>query len=109
MSYEKFRSCIEACYECAMECDRCATACLQEEDLKMMKRCIELDMYCSGICRTAASFMAMGEMYSGQICRLCAEICQACGEECAKHKYEHCQRCSEACKSCAAECNKIAA
>ncbi|MEP7303836.1 MAG: four-helix bundle copper-binding protein, partial [Caldimonas sp.] len=28
---------------------------------------------------------------------LCAEICKACGEECAKHPMDHCQACARAC------------
>jgi hypothetical protein len=39
---------------------------------------------------------------------LCAEICQACGDECTKHKMEHCQQCAKACHKCAEECRKMA-
>jgi len=110
MSHEKYQSCIQACLDCAMECDHCAAACLQEDDVKMMARCIALDIDCSEICRLAASFMARGSEFVGVVCRLCAEICQACGDECAKHKHmEHCQACAQACFRCADECRKMAA
>lgn len=109
MSHEKFKSCIDACYACAMLCDHCATACLREEDPKAMARCIELDLYCAEMCRLAASFMAKGEMFAKDSCRLCALICRQCAEECAKHPHDHCKKCAEACRNCAEECSRMAA
>ncbi|RYD71089.1 MAG: four-helix bundle copper-binding protein, partial [Sphingobacteriales bacterium] len=61
MSHQKFQSCITACYECAAECDHCATACLGEDNVKMMHKCIEIDLYCADMCRTAATFMARAD------------------------------------------------
>ncbi|RYZ27031.1 MAG: four-helix bundle copper-binding protein, partial [Sphingobacteriales bacterium] len=56
MPNQQFASCIEACYSCAAACDFCAASCLQEEDVKMMARCIAMDMDCAQICRLAASY-----------------------------------------------------
>ncbi|MGV3592941.1 MAG: four-helix bundle copper-binding protein [Gammaproteobacteria bacterium] len=75
----------------------------------MMQRCIRLDVDCAGICQFAAASMSRGSERMRQICRLCADICEACGEECAKHEADHCQECAEACRVCAAECRKMAA
>lgn len=113
MSNERYQSCIEACYDCATECETCATECLQEDDVKMMVRCVQLDRYCADICRTAAAFMTRAGMpgddrFVAQICRLCADICDACEAECKKHEAEHCQRCAEACRRCAEECRRMA-
>lgn len=58
MASEQFQSCIEACYACAATCDNCAASCLQEEDVKMMARCIALDIDCAQICRLAALYGA---------------------------------------------------
>lgn len=109
MAHQQYAACIEACYACAAACDHCATACLQEDDVKMMARCIALDMDCAEICRMAAAFMARDSQFAKQICALCAEICEACGDECAKHKHDHCQECARACKRCADECRRMAA
>jgi hypothetical protein len=38
------QSCIDACNACADACDFCAASCLQEQDVKMMAKCIGLDM-----------------------------------------------------------------
>ncbi len=108
MSHEQFASCIQACYDCAAACDHCATACLQEDDPAPMARCIELDIQCADICRLAAASMARGSEFANAICELCADICQECGEECAKHQMDHCQACAQACKRCAEECRSMA-
>lgn len=109
MSHKEYQSCIDACYECAAACDHCAVACLQEPDVKKMARCIQLDIDCAEICRLAAAVMARGGEFAKEICSLCADICDACGEECRKHEPDHCQVCADACRRCAEECRKMAA
>jgi hypothetical protein len=108
MAHEQFQSCIDACYACAASCDHCAVACLQEADPKPMARCIALDLDCAEICRMAAAYMARGSEMASMICQTCADVCEACGEECAKHQAGHCQECAQACRSCADECRRMA-
>lgn len=107
MAHEQHRSCIDACNECALACHHCATACLQEPDVKMMARCIALDMDCAAVCELASGAMARGSEQAQAICALCADICDACGEECAKHQPEHCQHCAQVCRRCADECRRM--
>jgi len=108
MAHDNYRTCIDVCNSCADECDHCTAACLQESDPMMMARCIALDIDCAAICRLAAGMMARGSEFSGQVCWLCAEICEACGDECAKFQMDHCQSCAAACRRCAEECRKLA-
>ncbi len=108
MNTNAFQSCIDACNACADACDNCAAACLREEDVKMMARCIALDIDCAQLCRFAAAAMARGSEHAAAICQLCATLCAACADECAKHQMEHCQRCAEACRACAAACSQMA-
>lgn len=109
MAHQQFASCIDACHACASACDHCATACLQEDDVKMMARCIALDIDCAAICRMAAGYMARGSESAAALCGMCASVCQACGDECAKHQHSHCQECAQACFRCAEECRRMAA
>lgn len=109
MTNSMFESCIQACSNCAIVCETCASAFLREDDVKMMARCIELDRDCADICYMAATLMARESEYAKQFCALCATICRACGEECAKHEAQHCQACAEACMRCAEECERMAA
>jgi len=108
MATENFQECIDACNACAAACDHCSAACLDEEDVKMMRRCIALDIDCAALCRLAAGYMARGSEFAGAICQLCADICTACGDECAKHEMDHCQQCAKACHDCAEACRKMA-
>jgi len=85
------------------------TACLRERNIETMARCIALDMDCAAICRLVSGFMSRGSEFSRELCRLCADVCQACGEECGKHPMDHCQVCATVCRRCAAECRKMAA
>lgn len=75
----------------------------------MMARCIELDLQCAAICRSAAELMSLDSEFSKQMCKVCAEACRACAEECSKHDEEHCRKCAEECIRCAEECEKMAA
>jgi hypothetical protein len=108
MPHEKYAQCIDACNDCATACNHCAASCLAEDDVKMMAKCIALDIDCAAFFQLAAAAMARGSAYAGAICKLCAEICKACGDECAKHKAKHCKDCAKACHRCADECLKMA-
>ena len=108
MAHARYTTCIEACNACADACDHCAAACLKEPDPKPMARCIALDMDCAEICRMAASYMSRDSEFAMALCGDCAEVCEACGTECEKHKMDHCQECAEACRRCAEECRRMA-
>jgi len=104
-----YRQCIDACQQCAAACDHCASACLKEENVNDMVKCVQLDMECAVMCRTAAQLMSLESEHANAICQLCADICNACAAECGKHDMDHCRRCAEACHACAQECAIMAA
>ncbi|CDZ79504.1 hypothetical protein BN59_03822 [Legionella massiliensis] len=109
MAHEQYQSCIDACLACVTECEHCATACLQEDKVKDMVCCIQLDRDCGQLCSLAAEMMARGSKYAKEICALCAKVCRDCAKECGKHQQmDHCKRCAEACNRCAEECEKMA-
>jgi hypothetical protein len=108
MVHDDFKSCIAACILCAQECEHCATACLAESTVTNFADCIRLDRDCAEICWGAVAFMSRGSHFAHDLCRVCAEICEACGAECRKHSEDHCQKCAEACERCADECRQMA-
>jgi hypothetical protein len=111
MPYQQYKDCIEACAACAVACDNCVTSCLGEASIEYLKRCIQLDMECAAICRSAAVMMSLGSTYSSEILEICADICRACADECEKHAamgMEHCRICANACRECAAACEEMA-
>lgn len=104
-----YQSCIDACLECIAACDHCAGSCLKEEHVDHLAKCIQLDIECATMCRTAVQFMSMNSDHANAVCQLCADICNACAEECEKHDMDHCRRCAEVCRHCSEECASMAA
>lgn len=107
--HSAYQTCIDACLSCAAACDHCMAACLHEEDVEMMALCIQLDIECSTICKAAVQLMQLQSNHANAICQLCADVCNACAEECSKHDNRHCKDCAAACHDCAAECMSMAA
>ena len=109
MSHEKNQGLIDVLNRCAIECSHCATACLDEQYVKMLKECIKLNIDCADICRMTASLLSRGSEHGEHLLGECVEICNACADECEKHAHlEHCQRCAEECRHCAEECSAMA-
>ncbi|MGX5856036.1 four-helix bundle copper-binding protein [Dyadobacter jiangsuensis] len=111
MAHQQFKECIDACVACATACSHCATECLNEENVGHLAKCIQLDLECAAICRSAAEVMSLGSEYSAHLCRVCADVCNACAEECEKHAQmgmDHCRECAEACRKCAEMCEQMA-
>jgi hypothetical protein len=105
--YHQYKDCIEMCLNCAAVCNHCASSCTQEEDIKMMARCIQLDMECAAICYASAQLMSLGSSHATRLCVICADMCEACGNECIKHDTEHCQECANVCFKCAETCRDM--
>lgn len=108
MPHDPYQLCIDACDACAAACDRCAVSCLEERDVRSMGRCVELDIDCAQICRLAAGYMARGSEFAHTMCQVCADVCEACAQECAQHPMDHCQECAKACRACAQACREMA-
>jgi hypothetical protein len=89
---------------CAAACNVCYNACLNEEDVDMMTRCIELDRECADICQLTASILARDSENADKYLKFCADICDICAGECKKQDKDHCRECARACSSCAALC-----
>jgi hypothetical protein len=109
MSHEKYRKSIDACEDCVVECESCATACLNESDVTMMAQCILLDRDCADVCRLAVTLMSRDSRFARDFSVLCAVVCDACANECERHSAEHCRRCTAACRKSAEELRRIAA
>lgn len=109
MAHEQNKQLLDALNNCAAECNHCTTACLEEQDVQMLTKCIRLDIDCAAICTLTASLVARGSEHGRHMLKECAEVCNACAEECEKHAshMEHCKRCAETCRACAEACAAI--
>ena len=107
MSHEKHQETIDLLLKCATECNHCTSACLDEQDVKKLARCIKLNIDCMEVCYLTASYLSRGSEQGDGIMRICAEICEACARECEKHSnMEHCMRCADICHKCAEACSQ---
>ena len=110
MGHEKNTKLLEALNNCANECNHCATACLDEQNVNELTKCIKLDLDCADICTLTTALLARGSAHGKHILKECAEICNNCADECEKHAamgMDHCRKCAEACRACAAACQEM--
>jgi hypothetical protein len=105
--------CIEDCVSCAQTCSACADACLGEESVAELVRCIGLDLVCADVCATTASTLTRQTAFEPQLVRrvveACLDACRLCGDECGRHAnhHEHCRVCAEDCRRCAQACEDL--
>lgn len=105
MESNNHQALIQKLLNCVLACEHCATACLQEEDVKMMAGCIRLDRDCADMCTLAARLLQRDSVIAHQFLLLCEEICRLCADECGKHQHDHCRQCAAACRECADACH----
>lgn len=108
MGHEERQPRSQTLHECAEACNHCYDACLKEENIKMMAKCIQLNRECADICAFLEHALMRATPFASDLAAVCSKVCEACGSECQKHDYEHCQKCAEACFKCAQVCKEIA-
>lgn len=108
MGHLQNKTLMDALNNCAAACNHCAIACLEEQDVKMLAKCIKLDLDCSDICSLTAKLLARGSEHAKHLLKECVEVCNACADECEKHAHmQHCKTCTEACRACAKACSEL--
>lgn len=105
MAANRYDNCIRACLDCFKSCETCIGAHAGEQ---AMAECIRLCIDCSNICEASAGACARDSRQAEKFAALCAEICDACGAECAKFDSPECHDCAEKCRHCAEECRSVA-
>jgi hypothetical protein len=108
MVLERNQSMLNALNDCVAQCNYCAAACLEEQDVAMLTRCIKLDIDCADVCLLTASLIARGSEHARHLLKECVEICNACANECERHSHmEHCRLCAQICRQCAEACSHM--
>src|SRR3954447_4734651 len=107
---EKLPACIQACFECAQTCTAGADACLSEDKVAELTKCIRTNLDCADVCATTGNVLSRHTGYDANLTRAaleaCRMACKACGDECEQHAsmHEHCGVCAEACRRCEQAC-----
>lgn len=89
---------------CAVVCNTCYDACLEDKEISVLSRCIELTRECADICQVTASAYVRDSENIDKYLRLCAELSEICAEECERHDNEQCTKCAKVCRRCAEMC-----
>jgi Domain of Unknown Function (DUF326) len=105
--------CIQECFACALACTSCADACLAEEQVQELIRCIRLNLDCADVCdatgRVLTRQTSTEQRLAQSVLDACVQACRACAEECERHAphHEHCRVCAEACRRCEQACEDL--
>ena len=104
---------IEALVDCANTCTQCADACLSEQQLSELAKCIRLNLDCADICTATSRVVSRQTEYDANVTRAileaCATVCKSCGDECDRHAghMAHCRVCAESCRRCEQACREL--
>ncbi|WP_255398794.1 four-helix bundle copper-binding protein [Nitrosovibrio sp. Nv6] len=103
---QSMQTCIAACDNCHQTCLQAAmNHCLESGGRHVEAGHFRLMMNCAEICQTSLNFMLSGSQYSNQVCRICAEICDACAKSC--EQLDGMDDCATACRECAQSCREM--
>lgn len=95
-----FKSAIESCLACAVACDQCVDAILNDESATERGESIRKCLDCAAICRTTATLLSRGSSIATDLCRVCIEACLRCETECKNGGDEACAECAKQCEAC---------
>jgi hypothetical protein len=107
--------CIDECFSCAQTCTACADACLSEQMVADLVKCIRTNLDCADICDATGRVLSRHTGYDANLTRTiveaCAQACKTCADECAAHAdmHEHCRVCADACRRCEQACRELLA
>ena len=62
MNYHDYKTCIEACAQCAEVCSYCASMDLKEDDVNEFAGCIQRNLECAAICHAAVQMMSLSAL-----------------------------------------------
>jgi hypothetical protein len=105
---------LDALSDCAQACTACADACLSEDNVADLTKCIRLDLDCADVCEVTLRVLSRQTAYDANVTRAlvqaCMQSCKSCGDECqqhGEHGMQHCQVCAEACRRCEQVCTQL--
>jgi hypothetical protein len=105
LSFET-RYAIQEALRCHAVCLATAmTVCLETGGEHVKPQHFRLMMDCVAACQFAADMMAHKSQFHRQACALCADICEACANDC--EQMDGMEECVAACVSCAKTCRAM--
>ncbi|ERJ12033.1 four-helix bundle copper-binding protein [Haloplasma contractile] len=93
---------------CEAVCLNMHTMILRRQDIQRRLKQLDLLRDCADVCGTTVKFIASGSRFARNMAAQCAEICERCGNECARFPDRESRRCARICLHCARECRRFA-
>jgi hypothetical protein len=102
----KYTDSMEALMNCAAACENCVSVCIN--DGKPLS-CCHICLDCADICMTLFRLEAHNSTFLKAMYKICADICDACANECEKHAdyHPHCKASMYASRDCAEMCRAL--
>ena len=100
--------CVENCQDCHRMCSETVTHCLEMGGQHAEPSHIRLLLDCAQICHTSADFMIRTSDLHGEVCGVCASICERGAHECERFSEDFMRICAELCLRCAESCRMMA-
>src|SRR5690349_1138546 len=93
--------CIEVLIEASQACTACADACLSEDDVVELAKCVRTNLDCADVCAATSCVLSRHTGYDFNVTRAlleaCSTVCFTCADECARHaeRHHHCYLCAQ--------------
>jgi hypothetical protein len=104
---------IDTLLGCSEAGTACAYACLSEDMVADLTKCIRTNLDCADICVATSRVLSRHTGHDADISRTlletCISACSSCAEECSLHAdmHEHCRICADACRDCEQTCREL--
>ena len=115
LDHELLARVLGAAAACAQVCTACADACLSEDGVAELRKCIRTDLDCADICGATFRVLSRHTAYDANITQTmlqaCVTACRSCADECEQHAdmHEHCRVCAEVARRCEQACSDLLA
>lgn len=111
--HSKHGKLVETTLHCMRDGEACLDHCMSffKQGDTSMADCAASVTEMLAMCNAMQKMASYDSKHTGQLARVCLDVCRACEKQCNKHakKHEVCAACARSCKDCIRECKKIAA
>lgn len=102
------RRLVKTIQECEATCEHMTAHIKRQQDFQRRVNQAVLLRDCADVCGFTAKLVSRGSVFARQAADLCSDICERCGQECARFPDQMSQNCARICMHCARECRAFA-